>query len=104
MARYRARITLYGTDHRKLDEVAMAIKNLVLQAGEEVHGPVPLPTRRLVVPVRKSPCGQGSETYERWEMRIHKRLLDLNVDDRVLRRILKIQIPDEVKINIELLT
>ncbi len=65
-------------------------------------GPIPLPTRRMVVPVRKTPCGQGSDTWDKWEMRIHKRLIDIDADERAIRQIMRVRIPDSVYIEIEL--
>ena len=43
-----------------------------------VAGPVRLPTRTLRLCVRKSPNEEGTNTYDRWEMRVHKRLIDLH--------------------------
>ena len=53
-------------------------------------------------PCRKSPDGEGSETWDRWEMRIHKRLIDLDADERALRQLMRIQVPDGVNIEIVL--
>ncbi|CAK56497.1 unnamed protein product (macronuclear) [Paramecium tetraurelia] len=39
-------------------------------------GPVRMPTKHLKMTVRKSPCGEGSKTWDRFEMRIHKRVID----------------------------
>jgi len=68
----------------------------------EMHGPIPLPTKKMRVPVRKSPDGEGSETWDHWEMRVHKRLIDLSADERALRQLMRIQVPDEVHIEIVL--
>jgi small subunit ribosomal protein S10 len=51
---------------------------------------------------RKAVSGRGSETYEKWEMRIHKRVLDIGLNDRALRHIMRIEVPDGVHIEIEL--
>ena len=63
-----------------------------------MSGPIPLPTKKLMVPCRKSPDGEGTETWERWEMRVHKRLIYLDADDRALRQLMRIQVPDGVNI------
>ncbi|MBD6955331.1 MAG: 30S ribosomal protein S10 [Thermoplasmata archaeon] len=99
---YKARILLSGNDYKKVEEVCNEIKNIAQRTGVELHGPVPLPTKRLVVPVRKTPCGDGSATWDRWEMRIHKRLIDIEADERALRQLMRIQIPDGIHIEIEL--
>src|SRR2546430_429289 len=90
----KARISLSGTDPKKVDNVCQQIKLISERTGVAMAGPIPLPTKRLVVPVRKSPDGEGSETWDRWEMRIHKRLIDLDADERALRQLMRIQVPD----------
>lgn len=98
----KARISLTGMDPKKLDEVCAQIKSLAERTGVAMKGPIPLPTKRLRVPCRKSPDGEGSETWDHWEMRIHKRLIDLDASDRALRQLMRIQVPDGVHIEIVL--
>ncbi|MBN1109817.1 MAG: 30S ribosomal protein S10 [Methanomassiliicoccales archaeon] len=98
----RARISLSGTDPEKVDSVCTQIKQISIRTGVAIRGPIPLPTKRLQVPCRKSPDGEGSETWDRWEMRIHKRLIDLDADERALRQLMRIQVPDGVNIEIVL--
>jgi len=99
-----ARIRLSGLNPVDLDRICNQIKEIAGKTGVEISGPVPLPTKRLVVPVRKSPDGEGSETYDHWEMRIHKRLIDIAADERALRQIMRIQVPKDVNIEIVLET
>src|SRR5436305_5831805 len=87
----KARISLSGTDPKKVDNVCQQIKLISERTGVAMAGPIPLPTKRLVVPVRKSPVGAGGETWDRWEMRTHKRLIDLDPDERALRPLTRIQ-------------
>jgi small subunit ribosomal protein S10 len=56
----------------------------------------------MVIPTLKTPCGQGSESWDKWEMRMHKRLIDIDADERAIRQIMRIRIPDSVYIEIEL--
>ncbi|MCQ2056536.1 MAG: 30S ribosomal protein S10 [archaeon] len=98
----RARISLNGTDPRRVDDVCSQIKAISEKTGVQIRGPVPLPTKKLRVACRKSPDGEGSETWDRWEMRIHKRLIDLDADERALRQLMKITVPDGVNIEIVL--
>jgi len=99
---YRARIRLSGLDPKNLDRICNQIKEIAQKTGVEISGPVPLPTKRMVVPVRKSPDGEGSETWDHWEMRVHKRLIDIAADERTLRQIMRIQVPKDVNIEIVL--
>ena len=99
-------IKLTGENHRDIDNVANQIKIICDSGGINLRGPIPLPTRRLVVPVRKAPDGEGSETYDHWEMRVHKRLLEMDIstskDQTALRSVTKIPIPDTVSIEISM--
>ncbi len=99
---YKARIRLSGMNPADLDRICKQIKEIANKTGVEIRGPVPLPTKRLVVPVRKAPYGEGSETYDHWEMRIHKRLIDIAADERALRQIMRVQVPKDVNIEIVL--
>jgi small subunit ribosomal protein S10 len=98
----KARIKLSGVSPRELDGICQQIKQIAERTGVSISGPIPLPTRRLVVPCRKSPDGEGSETFDHWEMRIHKRLIDIDADERALRQLMRIQVPRDVNIEIVL--
>lgn len=98
-----ARIRLASTDHNKLDGICREIRDIAEKAGVKVAGPIPLPTKKLRVPVRRTPCGEGTKTWDKWEMRIHKRLIDVEAEERVMRRIMRMRVPEEVYISIELI-
>ncbi len=95
-------IRLTSEDHRALDSVCGTIRAIAEQTGIRMRGPIPLPTRRLVVPCRKSPDGEGCETFDHWEMRIHKRMIELvssgNKEDNAVRQLTRLKIPDSVTI------
>ena len=101
-------IKLTGENHRDIDAVAGQIKSICDNGNISLRGPIPLPTRRLVVPCRKAPDGEGSETYDHWEMRIHKRLLEMDItsgkDESALRQVARIPIPDTVSIELSMRT
>lgn len=101
MAR-RARIKLTSTDTKKLEGVCDEIKNIAKRIGVKLVGPIPLPTKKLVVPTRRTPCGDGSNTWDRYEMRVHKRLIEIDARDRVMRSIMRIRVPNEVYIEMEI--
>ena len=101
MAR-RARIKLTSTDTQKLESVCGEIKGIAKRIGVKLVGPIPLPTKKLVVPTRRTPCGDGSNTWDRYEMRVHKRLIEIDARDRVMRSIMRIRVPNEVYIEMEI--
>ena len=98
----KARISLYGTDYKKVDSVCDQIRKISERTGVAMSGPIALPTKRLVVPIRKGPDGGGTSTIDRWELRIHKRLIEIDADERALRQLMRIQVPDGVNIEIML--
>ena len=99
----RARIRLSSPDLYALQKVIKEVNRVVKKTGVKQFGPVPLPTKKLIVPTRKTPCGQGTSTWETWELRIHKRLIDINADERSMIMIMKIMFPESVLVEIELL-
>ena len=102
MNQQKARISLTSTNPKRLDHVCEQIKMISERTGVAMKGPIPLPTKKLRVPVRKSPDGEGTETWERWEMHVHKRLIDLDADERALRQLMRVDMPDGVNIEIVL--
>ncbi len=100
----KARIRISSKDQKKLDEVCKQIAGIAERVGVEISGPVPLPTRRIIIPTKKAPDGEGTITWDRWELRIHKRLIDMKADERALRQLMRFQVPEEVSIAIELKT
>jgi len=98
----KARIKLVGKDPHELDEVCQQITGITKATGVEIRGPIPLPTKRLKIATRRTPCGDGSDTYEHWEMKIHKRIIDVAGDERTLRQIMRVKVPDTVHIEISL--
>ncbi len=103
-----ARIKLAGRDHKELEDICSQIREIAKKLGTSVRGPMPLPTRRLKIPVLKTPCGDGTghgnATWDRWEMRIHRRVIDVGSNERVMRQITRISFPEDIKINIEMRT
>ncbi len=72
----KIRIRLKAYDYKVIDQSARQIVNTALRTGASVNGPVPLPTKRKVYTVIKSPH-VFKKGREQFEMRIHKRLIDI---------------------------
>ena len=79
------------------------IEVVCLQTKILKNGPIPLPTKHLRVPTMKAPSGQGTDTWAKYEMRIHKRLFEIIAGERSMHLIMKIQIPESVLVEIELM-
>lgn len=99
----KARIKLACVEIDKINQVCKSIKDIADKTGVDMKGPIPLPTKKLKVTTRKSPDGEGTATWERYEMRIHKRLIDLGIDERALRLVMRVHIPEGLNIEIELI-
>ncbi len=98
----KVRIKLNSTDVETLNSICESIKEIAKKSGIIISGPVPLPTKKLKITTRKSPCGNGTATFDRFEMRIHKRLIDLPANEKILHNIMKMYIPKNVNIKIEM--
>ena len=99
----KARIKLASPEIDKINQVCRDILEIAEKTGVEIKGPIPLPTKRLKLTTRKSPDGEGTATWKRYEMRIHKRLIDLGADERTLRLVMRIPIPEGLNIEIEMI-
>ncbi len=95
-----ARVKLASHSLHKLDGVCGEIMGIGKKTGVRVKGPTPLPVQRRHVATRKSPCGNGTETYEKWEMRRHRRIIDISADDKVIRQLMRLKIPDDVTVEL----
>jgi small subunit ribosomal protein S10 len=98
----KVRVKLNSTNLEMLNNICDSILQLSKNAGVIVSGPVPLPTKKLKITTRKSPCGDGTATFDRYEIRIHKRLIDLPSNEKVLHSIMRLKIPKSVNIKIEM--
>ena len=98
----KARINLSSLDIAKLNEICGSIKEIAKKTKVRMSGPIPLPLKKMKLTTRRSPCGDGKASFENFEMRVHKRLIDLDVNERALRLVMRVHIPEGVNISIEL--
>ena len=102
MAKQKIRILLKAYDHRVLDESARRIVEAAERTGARVVGPVPLPTRIKRWTVRRSPF-IDKDSQEHFEMRIHKRLIDvMDPDSKTIDTLTRLNLPAGVDIEIKL--
>uniref|UniRef100_A0A7S0LMK7 Small ribosomal subunit protein uS10 n=2 Tax=Prymnesiophyceae TaxID=2608131 RepID=A0A7S0LMK7_9EUKA len=97
---HRIRITLTSRNVQAVEKVCAELKNKALDKNLKVSGPVRMPTKILKLLVRKSPCGEGTNTYDRFQMRIHKRVLDLHSPSEVVRQLTNISIDAGVDVEV----
>ena len=97
---HRIRITLTSLNVEALEKVCADLKRGAVDRKLRVAGPVRMPTKKLKVVTRKSPCGEGTNTWDRFEMRIHKRLIDLHSPSEIVKQITSISIEPGVEVEV----
>ena len=85
----KIRATLTGCEITPLEAACAELRKQAIVQDAKVKGPVRMPTKILKLTVRKSPCGEGTNTWDRFQMRIHKRVLDFTCPLNVFEQITK---------------
>ncbi|PAV91456.1 hypothetical protein WR25_01750 [Diploscapter pachys] len=96
----RIRLTLTSQNVKPLEKVCAQLVDGAKDKNLIVKGPIRLPTKVLRITTRKTPCGEGSKTWDRFQMRIHKRLINLHAPASVLQEITSISIEPGVDIEV----
>mmetsp|Transcript_22457 Transcript_22457/g.19952 ORF Transcript_22457/g.19952 Transcript_22457/m.19952 type:complete len:119 (+) Transcript_22457:33-389(+) len=96
----RIRMTLKGREVKALESACAQIIANSKNRGYETKGPVRIPTKHLRLTVRKSPCGEGTNTWDRYEMRIHKRVVDIHCPASQVKEITSFKIDAGVDVNL----
>ncbi|GAA5877387.1 hypothetical protein JCM8547_003017 [Rhodosporidiobolus lusitaniae] len=97
---HKIRITLTSRNVKNLEKVCTDLVNRSKDKDLRVKGPVRLPTKRLHIVTRKTPCGEGSKTWDHLEMKIHKRLIDLESPAEVVKQITSMSIESGVEVEV----
>ena len=95
---HRIRITLTSRNVKNLEKVCSELKKVAQDKKLKVSGPVRLPTKKLRITTRKSPSGEGTNTWDCFEMRIHKRLLDFHAQSEVVKQITNVSLEPGVEV------
>lgn len=99
----KIRVKLKAYDHRLLDQFTSQIVDTAKRTGALVSGPVPLPTRRTIYTVLRSPH-IDKKSREQFEMRTHKRLLDiLDPTPKTVDSFMRLDMPAGVDVVLELI-
>ena len=98
----KIRIRLKAYDHVLIDQSAEKIVDTAKRTGAKVSGPIPLPTKKEVVTVIRSPH-KHKDSREQFEMRTHKRVIDiLYPTQTTVDSLMKLDLPAGVEIEIKL--
>ncbi|MCR8432894.1 MAG: 30S ribosomal protein S10 [Crenarchaeota archaeon] len=94
-------IKLIGLDYNSLDKFANAIVQALKTRNYKVSF-VRLPTKRLWVHARRTPCGQGSDTFDHFALSIHRRLIVCEISSRDLALIAALPVPNDVWVHLKI--
>lgn len=98
----RIRVKLKSYDHRVIDEAAGKIIDTAMATGAKVIGPIPLPTKRSVIPVQSSPF-VNKDAREHFEVLVHKRLIDIEeFTERTIDSLSNLDLPAGVSVEVKM--
>ena len=101
MKKQKIRLTLKSYDHRLLDNAVKQIVLTVKRTGSQVLGPVPLPSRKKIITVLRSPH-IDKKSREQFELTSHKRILDiLSPVEQTMDALMKLSISAGVDVEIK---
>ena len=101
-AKQKIRIKLKAYDYRVVDQSSKKIVETAERTGAQVAGPIPLPTKKSVYTVLRSPHVH-KDSREQFEMRIHKRLIDISDPNaKTVDSLMSLDLPAGVDIEIKM--
>ena len=96
------RIRLKAYDHQLIDQAAEKIVDTAKRSGSAVSGPIPLPTKKEIVTILRSPH-KYKDSREQFERRTHKRLIDVvKPSPKTVEALMSLELPAGVEIEIKL--
>ena len=97
----KARLTVTCKNLKSIEKFCSEIVQRAKERPEvKVRGPVRMPVKTLKITCRKTPCGEGSKTWDKFEMRIYKRVLDLTCTQAAIKEITSIKIEPGVEVEL----
>ena len=100
MPMQKIRIRLKAYDHANLDRSVDEIVRTAKRSGARISGPIPLPTRRTVYTVLRSPH-VDKKSREQFETRIHKRVIDIyDSTPQTVDALMKLDLPPGIDVEI----
>lgn len=102
-AMQKLRVKLKSYDHRVIDEAAAKIVETVLASGAKISGPIPLPTKKTIIPVVPSTSRGIKNAQEHFEILVHKRLIDiLEPTGKTIDSLSNLDLPAGVSIEVKM--
>ncbi len=102
MAKGRIRVKLKSYDSRIIDSTCQQILDTAIRTGAKVLGPIPLPTKRSLTVVNKSPF-IDKDAREHFELKTHKRLIDIvSPTEKTIESLIHLDLPAGVDVEIKM--
>jgi small subunit ribosomal protein S10 len=103
MAGDKVRINLKAYDHMTIDQSVAQIIETARRTGAEISGPVPLPTKKEIITILRSPH-VDKDSREQFERRTHKRLIDiLSPNPKTMEALSRLDLPEGVDITLKIM-
>ena len=103
MAKGRIRVRLKSYDSRIIDTTCQQILDTAIRTGAKVAGPIPLPSKRSVFVVNKSPF-IDKDAREHFQLKTHKRLIDIvSPNAKVIEALTNMSLPSGVNIDVKMI-
>ena len=98
----KVRIKVKGYEHSVVDAAAQKIVEAAKRGGARVAGPIPLPTDKQVVTILRG-VHKDKDSREQFEMRTHKRLIDvIRPDKKTIEALQSLELPAGVEISMDI--
>ncbi len=103
MANQKIRISLKAYDHKLIDQSVVQIIETAKKTGAKISGPIPLPTKKEVITILRA-VHKYKDSREQFEMRTHKRLLDILMPTpKTVDALTRLDLPDGVDITLKIM-
>ncbi len=97
----KMRIRLKSYDHTLIDQSASKIVETAKRTGAKVSGPIPLPTKKEIITILRA-VHKYKDSREQFEMRTHKRLIDVEPTAKTIEALKRLDLPAGVEIDMKL--
>ena len=98
----KTRITFSGNRLAGMQQVTNQLVANAKAQNVKIAGPVRLPIKHLHITTRRTPCGEGSKTWDHYEMSIYKRYIDLECTAGQMKEVTSLTIPNGIDINVDI--
>ena len=97
------RIMLTGTDCKAIEKMSTSVVDKIKSQKLQPRGPRRFPVKTLRITTRKSPCGNGTNSWHRFQMRIYKRIIEVAGSSNIVPMITKLYVEPGTDVEISIL-